>query len=134
MCCLSPIAVSALIGGAAGFLAASIMVPSSQDEAAEAGALASLLAGIAALTGFFFGRLQESLWIDFGFSLGRPSASFAELLQHAIDNEPMLLLQTAITILIGCVFLLTIVVATGAVVGFLRGRPRAAGAQALPGA
>ena len=134
MCCFSPILVSTLVGGAAGFLAASLMAPSSQDEAAETAALASLFAGIVALIGFFFSQLLSSLRMDFIYPPGVTRPSFAQLLQFALDNQPMLLIQRALTIFIGCVFLLTIVVATGAVVGFIRGRSRAPRAQHVPAA
>jgi len=134
ICCFSPPAISALIGAAAGFLATSLAEPRSQDEAAEAGALSSLVAGMMAITGFFLGQLRNSLIMDFRFPLTQPRGSFAAMLRFAIDSEPLLLLQRALTILIGCVFLLTFVVTSGAITGFLRARSRPAGGQATHGA
>jgi hypothetical protein len=134
ICCFSPVLLSAFVGGAAGYLAASLLTPGSQDEAAETGALASLFAGAVALVGFFFSQLLSSLRMDFRYPLGVARPTFSELLQFALNNEPMLLIQRALTILIGCVFLLTIAVATGAVVGFIRGRSRALRGQTVPGA
>jgi hypothetical protein len=120
--CILPLGILLVVGAAAAFISISMAKPETVSKGTELGAIAALIGGGVALSGLCLSQFRISLIIDYTYPLDIPNAGFFEMFQFAIQNEPLQLIRTGLSILIMALFLITFAVAAGAIAGYNRSR------------